>query len=147
MSGNEVIFNGKGAIPSANLRQDLAQIIRQRLRSSTKFDTASLPLAVRSENTTDIHTADSDSAKSLDIRSKHCKSRSSLPGQEEDSVCSTHQFRIELERLHDKNNKLEQELRQKNNEIERLNEIVRDLQSKHLYDQQALDELRSELVT
>jgi hypothetical protein len=147
MSGNEVTFNGKGASTFVNHPQDLAQIIRQRLRSSTKFDTASFPLAVRSENTTNLHTSDSDSANSSDIGLKHCKARSSLPGQEEDPVSSTHQFRLELERLHDKNSKLEQELRQKNNEIERLNEIVRDLQSKHLFDIQALDELRYELVT
>ena len=147
MSGNEVTFNGKGAVPFAENRHELAQIIRQRLRSSASYATASFPLAVRSENTTDIHTADSESAKSSDKGFNNCKVRSSLSGQEEDLTCSTHQFRVELERLHDKNNKLEQELRQKNNEIERLNGMVRDLQSKHLFNLQALDELRCELVT
>lgn len=147
MSGNEVTFNGKGANSFANHRQELAQIIRQKLRSSTNYATASFPLAVRSENTTDVHTEESDSAKSSDKGLNDCKTRSALSGQDEDAVCSTRQFRIELERLHDKNNQLEQELQQKNNEIERLNEIVRDLQSKHLFNLQALDELRYELVT
>lgn len=151
MSGNEVNFNGKGTSPFVDHNKELAKIITQKLRSKSSITTADFPsYPVVGQSSGNINTSqitDSRSPKSLEKEFKEFQAGSSLREKNEDFVYTTHHFRIEIERLHDKNNKLENTLNQKDNEIERLNSIVKDLQSKQLFNIQAVEELRSELVS
>lgn len=150
MFENEVTFNGKEPISFGNHSQDLAQIIRQKFKSGSlsSADFPVYPVARQSRGSIDMsRITDQDSSKCLQKGFKEFTDSSFLPRKNEESINNIHQFRLEIERLHEKNNRLEDNVIQKNNEIERLNSIVKDLQSKHLFTLQALEDLRSELVT